>query len=65
MRRGERPLLLLPRPLLLGFLALFACQLFYHHVNRAQMATNYKALDKPLSAPIYRGIAMGSEQLLG
>lgn len=65
MRRGERPLLLLPRPLLLGFLILFACQLFYHHVNRAQTALDYQALDKPLSAPVYRGIAMGSEQLLG
>jgi len=65
MRRGERPLLLLPRPLLLGFLVLFACQLFYHHANRAQMAVDYQALDKPLSAPVYRGIAMGSEQLLG
>lgn len=65
MRRGERPLLLLPRPLLLGFLVLFACQLFYHHANRAQMAVNYQALDKPLNAPVYRGIAMGSEQLLG
>ncbi|MGB5330616.1 MAG: hypothetical protein WBO58_20580 [Gammaproteobacteria bacterium] len=65
MRRGERPLMLLPRPLLLGFLVLFACQLFYHHANRAQTALDYQALDKPLSAPVYRGIAMGSEQLLG
>ena len=58
-------MLLLPRPLLLGFLVLFACQLFYHHTSRTQMALNYQALDKPLSAPVYRGIAMGSEQLLG
>ncbi len=65
MRRGERPLLLLPRPLLLAFLVLFACQLLYHHASRAQMALNYQALDRPLSAPVYRGIAMGSEQLLG
>jgi len=65
VRRGERPLLLLPRPLLLAFLVLFACQLLYHHASRAQMALNYQALDRPLSAPVYRGIAMGSEQLLG
>ena len=65
MRRGERPMLSLPRPLVLGFLILFACQLLYHHLGRAQMAVNYEALDKPLSALVYRGIAMGSEQLLG
>ena len=65
MRRGERPLLLLPRPLLLGFLVLFACQLLYHHAGRTQTALNYQALYTPLSAPVYRGIAIGSEQLLG
>lgn len=65
MRRGERPLLSLPRPLLLGFVVLLVCQLFYHHANRAQVAVNYQSLDKPLGAPVYRGIAMGSEQLLG
>ena len=65
MRRGERPLLLLPRPLLLGFLVLLAGQLFYHHFGRVQMAANYQVLDKPLSAAAYRGLAMGSEQLLG
>ena len=65
MRRGERPLLLLPRPLLLGFLVLFACQLLYHHAGRTQIALNFQALYKPLSAPVYRGIAIGSEQLLG
>jgi hypothetical protein len=65
VRRGERPLLLLPRPLLLGFLVLLASQLLYHHLGRAQMAINYQALEKPLSAPAYRGMALGSEQLLG
>ena len=58
-------MLLLPRPLVLGFLVLFAGQLLYHHAGRAQMAANYQALDKPLSAAVYRGLAMGSEQLLG
>ena len=65
MWRGERPMLLLPRPLLLGFLALFGCQLLYHHLSRAQMAANYQPLNQPLSAAVYRGIAMGSGQLLG
>ena len=65
MRRGERPLLLLPRSLLLVFLLLLAAQLLYHHAGRAQMTANYQALDKPFSAPLYRGLAMGSGQLLG
>jgi len=65
VRRGERPMLLLPRPLLLGFLLLFAFQLLHHHAGRAQMAASYQALDKPLSAGVYNGLALGSEQLLG
>jgi hypothetical protein len=55
----------LPRPLLLLFLILFGSQLLYHHAGRAQIAASYRPLDKPLSAAVYRGIAMGSEQLLG
>jgi hypothetical protein len=64
MRRGERPLLQLPRSLLVGFLVLFACQLFYHHLGREQFLTSYQALDEPLSVPVYRGIARDSGQLL-
>ena len=65
MRRGERPMLSLPWPLVLGFLVLFGAQLLYHHASRAQMAASYRPLDKPLSAAAYRGISMGSERLLG
>ena len=65
MRRGERPVLSLPRPLVLGFLVLFGGQLLYHHAGRAQVTASYRPLDQPLSAPVYRGLAMGSEQLLG
>ncbi len=65
MRRGERPLLLLPRSLLLGFLVLLGGQLLFHHASRAQVAATYRPLDTPLSASVYRGIAMGSGQLLG
>ena len=65
MRRGERPLLLLPRPLLFGFMVLFVCQLLFHHASRAQVEAQYEVLAKPLSSPVYRGIALGSEQLLG
>ena len=65
MRRGERPMLLLPRPLLFGFLAFFAIQVIFHHVDRIQFEANYRPLGKPMSAVAYRGAAMGSEQLLG
>jgi hypothetical protein len=65
VRRGERPMSSLPRPLVLGFLVLFGGQLLYHHASRAQMAASYRPLDKPLSASVYRGISMGSEQMLG
>ena len=65
MRRGERPMLLLPRPLLFGFLAFFAIQVIFHHVDRIQFEANYRPLATPMSAAAYRGAAMGSEQLLG
>lgn len=65
MRRGERPMLLLPHPLLLGFLLFFGIQVIYHHVGRLQFEANYKPLSKPMSSAAYRGAAMGSEQLLG
>ena len=65
MRRGERPMLLLPGPLVLGFLVLFSCQLIFHHASRTQNSADYQPLDKPLTQAFYQGIAMGSEQLLG
>ena len=65
MRRSERPMRLLPRPLLLGFVILFASQVIYHHAGRLRFEANYRPLSKPMSARTYRGIAMGSEQLLG
>lgn len=65
MRRGERPLLRLPRPLLVAFIILLLCQLAYHHRAQRQMEATYRGLTSPLSVATYRGIAMGSEQLLG
>lgn len=65
MRRGERPLLQLPRPLLLGFLVLFAAQLASHHYGRTLFDSGYRELARPMSASAYRQAAMGSEQLLG
>ena len=58
-------MLLLPKPLLLGFLVLFCCQLFFHYAARTQISVNYQALENPRTAAFYRGVAMGSEQLLG
>jgi len=65
VRRGERPLISLPRPLLLGFMLLLAAQVFHHHVANLRFEVDYRQLEKPFSAAIYRGISMGSEQLMG
>ncbi len=65
MRRGERPLTSLPRPLLLGFMLLFAAQILHHHYARLRFEFDYQQLGKPFSATTYRGMSMGSEQLAG
>ena len=65
MRRSERPLLLLPRLLLLGFLFLLVTQILYHQLSQQNFETSYQALGVPWKASTYRGVAMGSEQLLG
>jgi hypothetical protein len=65
MRRSERPLLSLPRPLLLAFVLLLVAQAVHHHFDRERLESSYRGLSQPFSANIYRGLAMGSEQLLG
>ena len=65
MRRGERPLLQLPWPLMLAFVILLVSQLAYHHHARRQLEASYEGLTSPLNVASYRGIAMGSDQLLG
>jgi len=65
MRRSERPLLSLPRPLLLGFLLLLALQALHHHIDRRSIEFHYQPLGEPFSAAVYRGLAMGSTQLFG
>ena len=65
MRRTERPMLSLPRPLLLTFVVLLLAQIIYHHMNQERVERLYGELGKPLSASIYRGLAMGSQQLFG
>jgi hypothetical protein len=65
MRRTERPMLSLPRPLLLAFVLLLVAQTVHHHIDRERLETEYRGLSQPFSAAIYRGLAMGSEQLFG
>jgi hypothetical protein len=65
MRGSERPVLSLPRPLLWAFVLLLGVQLLHHHFDRDRLQTEYRALNQPFSAATYRGLAMGSEQLLG
>ena len=65
MRRAERPVLSLPRPLLLAFLALMGIQILYHHVNQLRFETGYEPLGQPFDAATYRSLSMGSEQLFG
>lgn len=65
MRRAERPLQQLPAPLIWGFMLVLLSQLLFHHFNPAQREFRYQPLSNPLEASTYRGIAMGSEKLLG
>jgi hypothetical protein len=55
----------LPRPLLLAFMLLLLVQIVHHHVDDERFELRYQGLGQPFSAIIYRGLALGSEQLLG
>jgi hypothetical protein len=65
MRRGERPMRMLPRPLLLGFALLLLAQIVFHHSNRERLEASYEPLTRPHSARTYEALAMGSDRLLG
>jgi len=65
MRRAERPLQQLPVPLIWGFMLVLLSQLLFHHFSPAQREFRYQPLSNPLGASTYRGIAMGSEKLMG
>ena len=65
MRRTERPMASLPRPLLLAFMLLLLAQIVHHHVDDERFERHYQGLGQPYSATIYRGLALGSEQLFG
>jgi hypothetical protein len=64
MKRSERPLSQLPRPLWIGFLVLLGLQVLVHQIALHQKAVNYRPLASPFAATIYQGLSMGSEQLL-
>ena len=63
MKRSERSLSQLPRPLWIGFLILFCLQVLVHQFALHQKAVNYRPLASPFAATIYQGLSMGSEQL--
>lgn len=65
MRRSERPITQLPRPLLWGFALILLGQLLYHQSSQQQFEADYQALSKPLQASTYRVVSMGSDKLLG
>jgi len=64
MRRTERPLLSLPRPLLLAFMLLLLAQIVFHHFDRERLQAQYRGLGKPFNAAVYRELSMGSGQLM-
>ena len=63
MKRSERPLGQLPRPIVIGFLFLFGSQVLGHQFALHQKAVSYRPLSKPFTSTIYQGLSMGSEQL--
>lgn len=64
MKRTVRPYQQLPKPLLLGFLVVFAIQVLTHQLGKEQAIVEYTPLGHPLSAPIYEGLSFGSVQLM-
>jgi len=65
MRRTERPMRMLPRPLLVGFALLLLLQAVNHQLGRERREAIYHPLSRPFSAEVYRGMAMGSFRLFG
>jgi len=63
MKRCARPLLQVPWLLLTGFLLLLLMQIWFHQSAITQKAISYRPFSIPFDSSIYRGLAMGSEQL--
>ena len=57
MRRMERPIAQLPRPLLWAFVLVLFCQLLFHYFSQSQLEASYQPLTSPLQASTYRGIS--------
>ena len=64
MQRSQRPLLSVPGLILAGFLLALGLQILTHQLIRQEYRADYKALTKPFSESTYRGLSMGSEQLM-
>jgi len=65
IKRAERPIWGLPRSLLMAALIVSCFQLIYHYIGRTHRQAGYQALSTPFDVATYRGMAMGSEKLLG
>jgi len=65
MRRAARSIVQLPAPLVWGFAIVLFCQLLFHYSSQQQHEAGYQPLTNPLQMSAYRGISMGSDQLLG
>ncbi len=64
MRRSERSLSGLPRPLLIGFVLILSIQILMHRQADIRQADSYRPLSSPFSVPVFTGLSMGSEKLL-
>jgi hypothetical protein len=63
LKRTERPFKQLPGSLLIGFLILFALQIYKHQSATRRAEANYKPLSTPFASTVYQGLSMGSQQL--
>jgi len=64
VKRSARSILQVPSPLLAGFLLLLLFQIMFHQSAITQKAISYRPLSTPFDSSIYRGLSMGSDQLL-
>ena len=63
MKRTERPLSAIPRPISIGFLVLLGAQILFHQAAMSGKTMRYQPLSTPFDSAIYRVLSMGSEQL--
>lgn len=64
MQRSQRPLFSVPGLILAGFLIALSLQILTHQLLRQEYRADYRELTKPYSEGTYRGLSMGSEQLI-